>query len=78
MTYLDFPIAQVTKMWEAMGGQFYQLIEPLDGFHPNQNFQALQARAIWENLEATHPQFFSRLNPNNLEIEKIFGDQGGY
>jgi len=78
MTYLDFPINQVDKMWHDMGGQFYQLIEPLDGFHPNQNFQALQARAIWEQLEAKHPEMLSRVNPNNIQIEKIFGEQGGY
>jgi len=78
MAYYDFPAQQVEAIWKSMGGQFWQLIEPLDGFHPNQNFQALQARVIWEQLDKEYPHFLSPVNPNNAQIKQVFGDQGGY
>lgn len=34
--YFEFPLAEITKIWEARGGKNWQLIEPIDGFHPNQ------------------------------------------
>ena len=36
MTYYDFPFPQISEMWKAQGGEVWQLIEPVDGFHPNQ------------------------------------------
>ena len=34
MFYTDFPLPQIIKKWESMGGQAWELIEPSDGFHP--------------------------------------------
>jgi len=32
MAYYDFPIEEVIKIWQAKGGETWQLIEPVDGF----------------------------------------------
>ncbi|XP_068008835.1 acyloxyacyl hydrolase isoform X1 [Melanerpes formicivorus] len=34
--YMDFPLKQTAEQWRKMGGQPWQLIEPVDGFHPSQ------------------------------------------
>jgi len=78
MAYTDFPQVQVEQLWKEQGGQMWQLIEPLDGFHPNQIFQSLEARVIWEWLEQSHPEFLGPVNPYNQQIQNLFGDQGGY
>jgi acyloxyacyl hydrolase len=59
-----------------MGGETWQLIEPVDGFHTNQIANALIADTWWELLEGT--SWLSPVNPFNDQITKIFGNQGGY
>lgn len=54
------------------------IIDPVDGFHPSQTGMQLFAKHLWEFLEQAHPHFLGEENPNNAEIERIFGDQGGY
>jgi acyloxyacyl hydrolase len=61
-----------------MGGEGWQLIEPVDGFHMNQIANYLYADLIWDTLSARVPSWFGSVNPYNDEIAKIFGDQGGY
>jgi len=78
MAYTDFPQVQVEQIWKQQGGQMWQLIEPLDGFHPNQIFQSLEAQVIWEWLEQKYPEALGPINPYNQLIQAIFGDQGGY
>jgi acyloxyacyl hydrolase len=56
----------------------WQLIEPIDGFHPNQIAGALLAQTLWQSLVADHPEWFGPPNPNNALIKQLFGDQGGY
>ncbi|NXU80031.1 AOAH hydrolase, partial [Oreotrochilus melanogaster] len=34
--YMDFPLRQTAEEWSKMGGEPWQLIEPVDGFHPSQ------------------------------------------
>ena len=36
------------------------------------------AKVVWEELEEKVPHFLGPKNPVNDEIEKLFGDQGGY
>jgi hypothetical protein len=36
VAYYDYPLGEVVDMWVAKGGQPWELIEPIDGFHPNQ------------------------------------------
>lgn len=76
--YVDYPQKQVKKKWLKMGGEYWQLIEPVDGFHPNQIALALGAEALWHEVQKKWPEVFGKKNPYNKKIEKIFGDQGGY
>ena len=78
MHYIDCPIRQIVNLWESQGGQAWELIEPTDGFHPNQIGNALIANYLWEVFEKQFPFLIPPENPHNAEIEKIFGDQGGY
>ena len=61
-----------------MGRELWELIEPIDGFHMNQNANALLADEIWSILETQHPDWLGNINPYNNEILRIFEDQGGY
>uniref|UniRef100_A0A8D0KU88 Acyloxyacyl hydrolase n=1 Tax=Strix occidentalis caurina TaxID=311401 RepID=A0A8D0KU88_STROC len=63
--YMDFPLRQTAEEWRKMGGEPWQLIEPVDGFHPS------QALREW-------PQVLGKENPFNNQIEAIFKDQGGH
>jgi acyloxyacyl hydrolase len=79
LAYYDFPIKEIAKQWIKDGGKgLWQLIEPVDGFHPNQIANSLMADFFWKNLNANQPHFFGGANPNNAAIAKQFGDQGGY
>lgn len=61
-----------------MGGEIWQLIEPIDGFHMNQYANALLADEIWSTLTTKYPHWIGEINPFNDQIFKIFGDQNGY
>uniref|UniRef100_G3T759 Acyloxyacyl hydrolase n=1 Tax=Loxodonta africana TaxID=9785 RepID=G3T759_LOXAF len=34
--YMDFAFQEITEEWQRRGGQPWQLIEPVDGFHPSE------------------------------------------
>jgi acyloxyacyl hydrolase len=76
--YLDFPFDQVVQEWVAQGGEPWELIESVDGFHFNQFGHAIVADVLFEWLQKNKPQWLPPLNPNNAAIESIFKDQGGY
>eukprot|EP01125_Pyxidicula_operculata_P007112 TRINITY_DN2423_c0_g1_i1.p1 TRINITY_DN2423_c0_g1~~TRINITY_DN2423_c0_g1_i1.p1 ORF type:complete len:538 (-),score=124.40 TRINITY_DN2423_c0_g1_i1:159-1772(-) len=78
MAYYDFPLPEIFKMWKAQGGELWQLIEPSDGFHPNQISNYLSADWTWKTLLKDHPDWLGPVNPHNADIDRIFGDQGGY
>jgi len=78
MTYIDCPVKEMVDVWESQGGEAWQLIEPVDGFHPNQIGNALIADYVWQEFENNLPYLIPPLNPHNDEIEQLFGDQGGY
>lgn len=78
MAYYPFPFDEINKQWIAMGGETWQLIEPIDGFHPNQIAHYLISGYLWNQLETDHPDWLGAINPNNDLIDKLFGDQGGY
>jgi hypothetical protein len=61
-----------------LGGESWQLIEPVDGFHMSQLGHAFGADEIWNMFLADRPQWVGDVNPFNDEIAKIFGNQGGY
>lgn len=74
----ESPLYDVTRDWVQVGGKIWQLIEPVDGFHPNQYAMALFGRSMWNKLEKYHPEVLGDTNPYNDEIERLFGNQGGY
>eukprot|EP00051_Salpingoeca_urceolata_P006995 m.92633 g.92633 ORF g.92633 m.92633 type:complete len:570 (+) comp15071_c0_seq6:2503-4212(+) len=76
--YFENPIGEALSRWEKRGGQAYELIEPVDGFHPNQYAQPLITEIVWEWIEKQFPAAMPPVNPNNQRIETLFGDQGGY
>eukprot|EP00163_Fabomonas_tropica_P027048 TRINITY_DN5119_c0_g2_i2.p1 TRINITY_DN5119_c0_g2~~TRINITY_DN5119_c0_g2_i2.p1 ORF type:complete len:437 (-),score=122.48 TRINITY_DN5119_c0_g2_i2:169-1479(-) len=78
MVYYDFPFGDIITKWKAQGGEAWELIEPVDGFHPNQQANYLIGQFFVQNLTALHPTFLSKVNPYNSEIAAMFGNQGGY
>jgi len=76
--YLNFPFQDALNEWVAQGGEPWQLIEAVDGFHINQYGHAVVSDILWKWLDAHHPLWLSQVNPFNAAIEKQFGDQGGY
>eukprot|EP00095_Tigriopus_kingsejongensis_P003537 snap_masked-scaffold106_size358372-processed-gene-1.9 protein:Tk03537 transcript:snap_masked-scaffold106_size358372-processed-gene-1.9-mRNA-1 annotation:"acyloxyacyl hydrolase-like" len=76
--YFDNPFHTVVREWVAKGGQLWQLIEPVDSFHPTQATQPLIANALWKLLEKRLPHVLGPINPNNEEILKLFNGQGGH
>ncbi|CAF3243138.1 unnamed protein product [Rotaria sp. Silwood2] len=76
--YLDFPFDDVIQEWLAQGGEPWQLIESVDGFHINQYGHAIVSDVLWKWLQKNKPQWLPLINPHNADIERVFKDQGGY
>ncbi|XP_041376837.1 acyloxyacyl hydrolase-like [Gigantopelta aegis] len=76
--YMECPLNIGFRFWAKYGLPTWKLIEPVDGFHDNQFGQALTAQIAWDYFEKNHPEILGSINPNNAEIERIFGQQGGY
>ncbi|NXI10897.1 AOAH hydrolase, partial [Irena cyanogastra] len=76
--YMDFPLKQTAEEWRKMGGEPWQLIEPVDGFHPSQIAAALGTGITWQKALHEWPQVLGKENPFNDQIEAIFKDQGGH
>jgi acyloxyacyl hydrolase len=76
--YLDFPFNEAMQRWIDQGGEPWQLIEPVDGFHINQWGHALSSDIIWEWLQKNKPLWIPPRNERNDIIERVFKDQGGY
>jgi acyloxyacyl hydrolase len=68
----------IVDEWVTLGGILRDSIEPVDGFHPSQVGQQIMAEWLWTWLEKEHPDALGPVNPHNADIEKLFGDQGGY
>ena len=71
---------ETIRVWKSKGKGYetWQLIEPVDGFHPNQNALALAAKVLVNVMETEVPHFLGNVNPHNEIIKKLFGNQGGY
>ncbi|XP_054427332.1 acyloxyacyl hydrolase [Pteronotus mesoamericanus] len=76
--YVDFDFQEITKEWQKRGGQPWQLIEPVDGFHPNEVASLLLADSFWDKVQRQWPEVLGKENPFNPQIEQVFGDQGGH
>jgi len=80
MGFLSFADSfdRVIANYTAHGGQAWELVEPVDGFHPGPLAQPLIAQDIWSHIQQNYPHWVPRVNPNNANILSQFGDQGGY
>ncbi|XP_059251642.1 acyloxyacyl hydrolase isoform X2 [Mustela nigripes] len=78
LLYVDFDFQEVTEEWRKQGGQPWQLIEPVDGFHPNEVASQLLADSFWKKVQLQWPEVLGKENPFNSQIEQVFGDQGGH
>jgi len=79
MFYYPFPQKAILKEWLAMGGKgYWELVEPIDGFHPNQISNSLGARYMYNQMLRDHPSVLGPVNPYNKLIQQKFGNQGGY
>ncbi|XP_030652518.1 acyloxyacyl hydrolase isoform X3 [Nomascus leucogenys] len=76
--YMDFAFHEIIQEWQKRGGQPWQLIEPVDGFHPNEVALLLSADRFWEKVQLQWPQILGKENPFNSQIKQVFGDQGGH
>ncbi|XP_058152759.1 acyloxyacyl hydrolase [Dasypus novemcinctus] len=76
--YMDFGFQEITEEWKRRGGQPWQLIEPVDGFHPNEVGLLLFTDHFWKKVTLQWPQILGKENPFNAQIEQVFGDQGGH
>lgn len=76
--YLDFDFQEIMEEWKKRGGQPWQLIEPVDGFHPNEVVSQLLADHFWKKMQHQWPHVLGKENPFNPQIEQVFGDQGGH
>jgi acyloxyacyl hydrolase len=78
LIYYDTPANEILDSWAAMGHPKAQLVEPVDGFHPNQYFLSMLSDWLVKHLESDKPDFLGPTNPNNDLITAVFGNQGGY
>ncbi|XP_012861446.2 acyloxyacyl hydrolase [Echinops telfairi] len=76
--YMDFTLQEIVEEWQRRGGQPWELIEPVDGFHPNEVALLLLADQFWKKIQHQGPEVLGKENPFNLQIEQVFGDQGGH
>ncbi|XP_065191939.1 acyloxyacyl hydrolase-like [Sycon ciliatum] len=76
--YMEYDIQSAADIWSKQGGQPWQLIEPVDGFHANQIGNALATQVFWNKIVQTKPKWLPARNPHNDDIVQRFGDQGGY
>lgn len=75
--YLDPPLPQAIQTWTQQGHPAWELIEPVDGFHPSQTGLALTTQLTFQLLTKMEGALPPR-NPHNDKIREKFGDQGGY
>lgn len=68
----------VVSAWKRAGKDPADLVELTDGFHPTTLAQRLLADHTWNYIRTNLTYIDIPINPNNGEIKRIFGDQGGY
>jgi acyloxyacyl hydrolase len=72
LVYYNYDIVAVFDKWVELGGQYYEMIEPTDGFHPSQNGQSMAGEFLYEYLRANFPDALGDDNPYNDQIVEIF------
>jgi acyloxyacyl hydrolase len=76
--YYDLPAQEILDTWAAQGHSRSELVEPVDGFHPNQYFLSMLSDWLVRHLDSDYPGILGPVNPNNNLITSVFGNQGGY
>ena len=76
--YWPLGFTDIINTWRAEGGQVWELIEPVDGFHPSQIGDTLLAKFHIDMVTKMAPELLPPINSNNALIQTQFGDQGGY
>ncbi|RNF11856.1 GPI inositol deacylase precursor [Trypanosoma rangeli] len=70
---LDDVVASMLRLFD---GPLWELIEPVDGFHPSQLGTALLGELLFN--KTSELGIIPPVNPFNNDISERFGDQGGY
>eukprot|EP00762_Andalucia_godoyi_P002204 ANDGO_07579.mRNA.1 acyloxyacyl hydrolase-like protein len=79
VAYFDFPLEQAFELLHRDNLPAKDLIGGVDCFHPSVPLaHKYLGEVIWEELETQHPSWLGSVNPNNAEIDRLFGNQGGY
>jgi hypothetical protein len=78
MYRLQVDFVALINEYVANGGTAFDVVEPVDGFHPSQTGNYLLADVVFKDLQANRPGWLPSENPFNAQIEAIFGDPGGY
>ena len=78
MYRLQVDFVALINEYVAQGGTAFDVVEPVDGFHPSQTGNYLLADVVFKDLQANRPAWLPAENPFNAQIEALFGDQGGY
>lgn len=78
LIYYDLPADEILDGWAAAGHKKSQLVDPVDGFHPNQYFLSILSDWLVAHLDADNPDILGPTNPQNSAISSTFGNQGGY
>lgn len=78
LLFTVFNIEAAAAIAAKDGKQPWELVEPVDGFHPSQLSNAIQCGLIWDHVTQAKPGWIPAANPHNAEIIQKFGDQGGY
>lgn len=76
--YVNFDFQEIVEEWQKKGREPWELIEPVDGFHPSEVASLLLADHFWKKVELQWPQVLGKENPFNPQIKQVFGDQGGH
>eukprot|EP01129_Flabellula_baltica_P007524 TRINITY_DN2938_c0_g1_i1.p1 TRINITY_DN2938_c0_g1~~TRINITY_DN2938_c0_g1_i1.p1 ORF type:complete len:574 (-),score=111.19 TRINITY_DN2938_c0_g1_i1:30-1751(-) len=76
--YFDQQFNKLIDQWVQSGGNAWDLIEVVDGFHPSQIANYLSAEFHWKEISEKYPHTLPPINPNNEKITKLFGSQNGY
>lgn len=74
----EFTFASLLDTWRGLGRDPYELVSPVDGFHPSQIANDYLAKQLVQWLSSNRPDILGPENPRNADIERIFHDQGGY
>ncbi len=68
----------IVQQFVRAGRDPAELIERTDGFHPSTTAQRMLAEGVWSYIQTNLTSINIPVNPYNSEIEKVFGNQGGY